>query len=289
MFGVDQHGRWLLGPASSYSETFKQKVGITDPGNGTYVFNGIAGGLSRSAILKLTPTNSTPSGSRADQGSEVPQPYFEATVANGLSVVKSDGSTGIAYFSDSGGLQTRELRSLVTTTTGSGAAPSVNGIGTLLINNGGAVSITNLSGGDDGQIVQLIFQNANTTVVSSASLLMQGSVDVTPTAWSVITVFKIPTGTSNRWVELSRSIKQSTLQNPFQRKPTDTPTGNADSSRPRLARAAILIKPSTSRKSISAFIALFSPCSASFERAKKAAFAALAACATMARISQRML
>lgn len=81
----------------------------------------------------------------------------------------------------------------------------------------------------------------------------------------------------------------SALQNPFQRKLNDTRAGNGGSGGPNLARTAILIKQRTSRKSISASIGLFSPYSAGLERAKKTAFAALAACATMARINQRML
>jgi len=64
---------------------------------------------------------------------------------------------------------------------------------------------------------------------------------------------------------------------------------NVGSGRPRLACTAILIKLSTSRKSSCASITLYCPYSAGIERVKRAAFAALAACATKARISQRML
>ena len=71
--------------------------------------------------------------------------------------------------------------------------------------------------------------------------------------------------------------------------PLVEPGTNAGSGRPRLARSAILMRLRTSCKSISAAIALFNPYSVGFERAKKAAFAALAACATMALINQRML
>ena len=57
----------------------------------------------------------------------------------------------------------------------------------------------------------------------------------------------------------------------------------------RPERSVLPIEWSTSRNAISAPSTLFEPYSAGLERAKKAAFAALAACATMARISQRML
>jgi hypothetical protein len=85
------------------------------------------------------------------------------------------------------------------------------------------------------------------------------------------------------------SISSRPCKTRFQREPTEKPAGGDDNGRPRLARTAILIKLSTSRKSIRASVALFNPYSASFDKAKRAAFAALAACATMARINQRML
>ena len=55
------------------------------------------------------------------------------------------------------------------------------------------------------------------------------------------------------------------------------------------AGRATLIMLSRPRNAIIASITLFSPYNACLDKAKKAAFAALAACATMARISQRML
>ena len=94
---------------------------------------------------------------------------------------------------------------------------------------------------------------------------------------------------NRRFITTLSELRSRPCKTRLQREPTERPTCGDDNGRPRLARTAILIKLSTSHKSISASIALFSPYSASFVRAKKAAFAALAACATMARISQRML
>jgi hypothetical protein len=36
---------------------------------------------------------------------------------------------------------------------------------------------------------------------------LTGSVNVTPSAGSVVTMMKVPPGISNRWVEVGRSIK----------------------------------------------------------------------------------
>jgi Tfp pilus assembly protein PilW len=134
-------------------------------------------------------------------------PFLRAEAGVGLRVMNSTASSDVGFFSDAGGFTAREFASTFTANAATGATPSVAGIGTLLINNGSAQNITALNSGSDGQIVQLVFQNANTTMVSSATLLLAGSVNVTPTAWSVITMLKVPTSTSDRWIELSRSIK----------------------------------------------------------------------------------
>lgn len=197
VFNIRQDGRWLIG-SGSLGVTWRHKVGLTDP-DGAYIFEGEARGVSKTANLSLIPTDSL--------GDASSQPYFRAEVGGGLRVMKSDSSSDIGAFSDAGGFTAREFASTFTANAATGATPSVDGIGTLLIDNGSAQNITALDDGSDGQIVQLVFQNANTTMVSSATLLMAGSVNVTPTAWSVITMLKVPTGTSNRWIELSRSIK----------------------------------------------------------------------------------
>ena len=197
VFGVDQYGRWLVGQGS-YSAQWRHKVSPTSP-SGAYTFEGVSTGVSQISQLRLTPTNAA--------AAEVNSPFLRAQDGVGLRIMTSDASTDIARFSDDGGTTLKEVTSIFTTNSSTGATPSVAGIGTLLINNGGATSITDLLNGSDGQILQLVFQNANTTLVNSSTFLLTGSVNVTPTAWSVITMLKIPTSTSNRWVELSRSIK----------------------------------------------------------------------------------
>jgi len=197
VFSFRQDGRVLLG-TGSYGETWQHKVSAADPA-GVFTWVGEATGASKTAQLKLNPTGGD---------SEVsPQPFLRAEDGVGLRIMTSDASSDIARFSDSGGLVTKETGSVFTANAATGTTPNVIGIGTLLVNNGSATSITALIGASDGQIVHLVFQNANTTMVSSATLLMTGSVNVTPSAWSVITMLKVPAGTSDRWIELSRSIK----------------------------------------------------------------------------------
>jgi len=94
VFGVDQYGRWGVGPFGSYGDTFNHKVAVTDPGGGTYTFHGKANGVSKSSQLRLTPTNGS--------SVETVQPFLRAEVGGGLQVMKSDASSVICSFTDSG-------------------------------------------------------------------------------------------------------------------------------------------------------------------------------------------
>jgi hypothetical protein len=197
VFNFRQDGRVLLG-IGTYGVTWRHKVSDVDPA-GTFEWEGEATGASKLAQMKLIPTGAA--------GAVSPQPFLRAEDGVGLRIMASDSSTDIARFSDTGGLVTKETGSIFTENAATGTTPSVAGVGTLLVNNGGATNITALSGASDGQIVHLVFQNANSTMVSSATLLMAGSANVTPSAWSVITMLKVPSSTSDRWIEVSRSIK----------------------------------------------------------------------------------
>lgn len=131
------------------------------------------------------------------------------TDTSGLRVMNSTASTSLAVFSDSGGLGVNEFASLSNGAVNSstGATPSVDGVGTIYIGNAGAQNITDLADASNDQIVHLIFTNANTTLVSSATFLLAGSVNATPTAYSVVTMKRVHSSISGRWIELSRSIK----------------------------------------------------------------------------------
>lgn len=198
LFQVDEYGRWIIGAGTTGNATWAHKVSPVDP-SGNFRFIGASRGVSKSAQLKLIPT---------DSGStETEQPYFRAEESLGLRVMRSDSTKAIASFSDTLGTTIEELRTVFTTAADADTTPTTSGIGTLYLNNTGATSITALDDGSDGQIVQLVFGNANTTMVSSSTLLMAGSINVTPSAYSVITMMKVPTSISNRWIEVSRSIK----------------------------------------------------------------------------------
>lgn len=194
---LDQHGRWLLG-SGAFGATWRHKVSPTDP-NGTYAFEGEAKGASAVAQLKLIPTGA---GSAAS-----PQPFIRAQDGVGLRVMKSDSSTDLARFSDTGGLAVKQLELLSGVAADADTTPSVAGVSTLYLSNTGATAITALDDGVDDQLVVVVATNGNSTINSSATLLLTGSANQALTAWSSITFKKIPAAISNRWVEIARSLK----------------------------------------------------------------------------------
>jgi hypothetical protein len=159
-------------------------------------------GTPRVVQLVFNPTNgATPSVVES-------QPAIRATAGVGLHIIKSDGSANIATFSDSGGMEVAEFRSLASAAANGDTSPSVAGVGTLYLDNSGATSITALDDGSDGQIVTVITLTANTSFTHSSTLMLSGSTNVTtPAAFSSITFQKVPSFISNRWIEIARSIK----------------------------------------------------------------------------------
>lgn len=195
---LDQYNRLLMG-TGSFSETFRHKVTPTDPNGGNYSMVLEATGASKFSQIVLNPTNGS--------GAVSAQPFLRAQDANGLQIMRSDASTSIASFTDSGGFDVSELRLRNTTAADADTTPSVDGVSTLYLSNTGATNITALDDGSDNQIVRLIATNTNTTLVSSATFLLQGSVNLSMGIFDVVTMQKVPNSISDRWIEVGRSIK----------------------------------------------------------------------------------
>jgi hypothetical protein len=82
------------------------------------------------------------------------------------------------------------------------ATPNVAGVDVLYLRNAsGLVNITNFDGGTDGQTLQLLFGDSNTTL-QNTNLYLQGSLDFTGSNYDILTL-------QNRggyWYETSRSV-----------------------------------------------------------------------------------
>ncbi len=81
--------------------------------------------------------------------------------------------------------------------------PSVFGADSMYIANSGATTITQLDDGEDGQIVSLLFADANTTLANS-NFYLSGGINFTSTAHDTLTLVKKPN--TSFWYEVSRSL-----------------------------------------------------------------------------------
>lgn len=114
-----------------------------------------------------------------------------------------DGNTAGAFLST--GFNQRQLVKVTPTAANGDTTPTVLNIGSLLFSNASPTNVTTLDDGVANQQVELVFSNGNTTLVHSASFVLVGAVNVTPTTHSVITMRKV--SYSSAWIEVSRSIK----------------------------------------------------------------------------------
>ena len=99
------------------------------------------------------------------------------------------------------GIQTLGAAVKAGTYTAGVTTPSVSGVSFLSITNSSPTSITNFTGGTEGQILVLWFADANTTVTRSNAYL-SGGVNFTSTANDTLTLLYL----SPYWYEVARSV-----------------------------------------------------------------------------------
>lgn len=90
-------------------------------------------------------------------------------------------------------------------TTGS-TTPSVTNVNYMRIGNSGATTITNFTGAVNGQVLHLIFTDANTTINRTAAFLAGGVIFVSATNATLTLVYSTANST---WYEVSRSISNN--------------------------------------------------------------------------------
>lgn len=199
LFYVDEHGRVSIGAGTS-TATLNINGNVTTPDGGGHV----------SVLLtpSLTSTNSSIKLRSKDAGGvTIESPYLISTTAGLLRVVTTTG-TPVVDFNDSTGFGLRGVVSRsFTSAINLDTTPSVLNTNVLYINNNALTNITALDDAVNGQEVTLMFSNSNTTLVHSATLMLTGSANVTPTAFSTITFLRSPSSISSRWIETARSIK----------------------------------------------------------------------------------
>jgi hypothetical protein len=85
--------------------------------------------------------------------------------------------------------------------TGGATTPSVTGITYMPISNSSATTITNFTGGVTGQILYLLFNDANTTINRSNARLA-GSINFTSAQFATLALLF----NGSEWIEVSRSV-----------------------------------------------------------------------------------
>jgi hypothetical protein len=95
------------------------------------------------------------------------------------------------------------LQSSLRTTNASGATFSVSSINLLYLANSAVRTITNFASARPNQLLTLVFENGNTTIVNGAPIKLAGGVNFAGKADdSLVLLFT----TSGIWVEVGRSV-----------------------------------------------------------------------------------
>lgn len=162
----------LLGGVSGQVVTLVAKNGNVTLQNGTLLLSGAANvTLSANSTITLMKLDTAASAGWVEIG---------RSIAASVSVVELELTTG--------------------------ETPSVAGARFVNLNYGSSTTITNFTGGTKNQEIQVRALNGNVTLTHGIFKLT-GSVNVTLTADSVITLRRADPGLSGAWYEVSRSIK----------------------------------------------------------------------------------
>jgi hypothetical protein len=190
-------GRIMVG-SGDFSETLSVKVSSYDA-SGTFVSNFRATGISKSVNLKGTPTNGS--------GTEVVQPFVKWDTVNGMSVVKSDGSSALIGLTDAAGLIIATQAATGFTNTSGSGSQDLSGKYVIYMNPSSPFSLTAITNLADWALITMFFGTNAVTIVHSSTLRLTGSVNFVSTLGSSITLRKIPGSISDAVWEESRSIK----------------------------------------------------------------------------------
>ena len=197
VFSFDQLGRVKSNGANVITDLVAFKQAVTDSAT-VAVVRVSPTGINRKTRLYLESTDAL--------GDEYSAPYIQG--GDGFLEFR-DEVNGLAAIMEGENLgwKMQMQRNAWATATDADTTPTVANSSTLYLANTGATSITDFDNGTEGQILEVIATNANTTLVHSANLTLTGSTNIAMTAYSSVTFRRVPTSISARWVEIARSIK----------------------------------------------------------------------------------
>lgn len=193
IMSVDELGRISTNASTSGGYTTRLKQAAEDSESRLDTWE--ATGVSKTVTQKMVPTNSS--------AVAVASPFWQA-LTNGVVRMLNAGATitGVQFSGDT--FDFGSVGHLEAAAANADTTPTVAGIGLLRLANTGATSITTLDDGAQRQMVALLAENGNTTLVHSASFQLKGAVNVTLAAFQVV-VMKKYSG-SSAWFEWSRNF-----------------------------------------------------------------------------------
>lgn len=188
---------WVAAVNESGNEGVKlamQGASVPSPGVGTGIQS--LGGLTGATQTFATGTAGTNFAiTSAGSAHTFDLPDASAT-ARGVVTTAAQTVTGMKKFA--AGLKVNDAIA----TADADTTPTVGGGNLFTVANTGATSITAFDDGAEGQVIMLIFSDANTTIVASASIKLIGGLNFVSTADDTMMLVR----KGSAWYEFSRSV-----------------------------------------------------------------------------------
>lgn len=195
IFVMNENGEIATNTSPSAGVSAYLKGSIDSSGTSVIIAEGT--GVSKTAELRLYPTSAA---------SEVITaiPRLQALDDSSLRLRASDTSADGFQSTNARPLQIASHSRVQVIATDLATTPSITNCGCLIFTNTGATSVTNFTGGVSDHEFMAMSENANTTIVNSASVRLKGGVNAAiPT--NGIMIFK-KTTRSSAWNEVSRNF-----------------------------------------------------------------------------------
>lgn len=183
-------GQRFVNAGASAVQFERVRMSPDDPAT-TMVFRRETSGPSKDIRYEFVPTDGTGTLATAWR-----------TVYDTSNISFQYGATTI-FSLDSAGVNLRRVTKATATAADGDTSPSVAAISSLVLNNSSATSISTFDNGATNQELEVIAQNANTTLTHGSGMVLKGATNAAMPANGVMRLRKVPY--SSAWIEVSRS------------------------------------------------------------------------------------
>lgn len=193
IFSVTEDGYISNGGAFNVDDLLS--LGMTKDGNAAV--NWSAKGISNDVVVRGFPTD-------AAGIIDLQVPYQRSRSSSKSFFI--EGVNGqITEFTKDAVENKKAVLTSETTISNNASTVDVTGISSIILSNTSATSISYFTNGANGQVLELMATNSNTTLVNGSLLRLEGGINLTMNAFDVVRLKKPKT--TSAWVEASRSIK----------------------------------------------------------------------------------